>query len=408
MSRRAQVRSGSARRSLTLWKDPCLREHEHSTWSLAVADLVTGGSDEAFGRVTRLATRLLSVPASFVAILDGTQQILKGESGVPASAVVEEGEIRLLPVDSPFLRAVVDAGHAILVEDVEADGGFASDSVLRALGAGSVMGLPIGLPDGTTVGCFCVIGAALRDWTSEDRGLLEDLRGVLSAEFALRQEVKQRKHLEQRTFLMSREMEHRIKNSLSSVQALILLSVREGQSPSEIRNDLLERVASLAKTQSLLADRGGKGALFADIVSAELQHFGIGTNVWIEGPEVLVGKDDAVSVAMVVHELATNATKHGALAPQVKGGVAVRWQKDLRDGQAALSHRARTSRSTRWEEWFGGGPLPEAVRQAGEFGFGTELLETLVLRQMRGAMSRELTPGGLLFTATVRLAEVPA
>lgn len=373
---------------------------EQSTWRLSVADLVTAGPEEAIDRVTRLATRLLGASASFVAIIDGERQVFKSEAGLPPFPTADQEGLRVTGEEGSICRHVIDMGSALSIGDIEADPRFAGSDFLRSLGIGALMGLPIGLPDGSTVGCICVADRAPRRWTDADQMLLEELRAVVAGEFALRQEVKQRKHLEQRTFLMSREMEHRIKNSLSSVQALILLSVREGQSASEIRNDLLERVASLAKTQSLLADREGKGALFADIVTAELQHFGIGTNVWIDGPEVLIGKDDAVSVAMVVHELTTNATKHGALAPQVRGGVAVRWQKALRDGRTALTFR--------WEEWFGGGAPPAVAREAGQFGFGTELLETLVLRQMRGEMARELTPGGLLFTATVRLADVPA
>lgn len=373
---------------------------EHSTWRLSVADLVTGGAEEALDRVTRLATRLIGVSGSFVAIFDGDRQIFQSEAGLPPRLASDGDERRIIAADASICRHVVETGLALAIDDIGSDPRFAGNASLRALGIGAYLGLPFGLPDGSTVGTFCVVDRQPHHWTEADRLLLEELRGVLAGELALRQEVKQRKHLEQRTFLMSREMEHRIKNSLSSVQALILLSVREGQTASEIRNDLLERVASLAKTQSLLADREGKGALFADIVTAELQHFGIGTNVWIDGPEILIGKDDAVSIAMVIHELATNAAKHGALAPQVKGGVAIRWQTAQRDGRAALTFR--------WEEWFGGGAPPQEDQKAGQFGFGTELLETLVLRQMRGEMARELAPGGLLFTATVRLADVPA
>ncbi|NDW05579.1 sensor histidine kinase [Jiella pacifica] len=374
---------------------------EHSTWRLSVADLVAAGPEEAIDRVTRLAARMLGVSGSFVVIVDGDRQILKSETGLPprADAASPDG-LRLIAGEGALFRHVIETELTLSVDDVRADPRFAGSAFSRSLEIGAFLGVPVGLPDGSTAGAFCVFDRAPRRWTEADRLQLEEFRAVLAGELAFRQEVKQRKHLEQRAFLVSREMEHRIKNSLSSVQALILLSVREGQSASEIRNDLLERVASLAKTQSLLADRDGKGALFADIVTAELQHFGIGTNVWIDGPEVLIGKDDAISVAMVVHELATNATKHGALAPQVKGGVAVRWQKALRDGRTAMTFR--------WEEWFGGGAPPDAAQTAGQLGFGTELLETLVLRQMRGEMARELTPGGFSFTATVRLADVPA
>ncbi|MBO0903940.1 HWE histidine kinase domain-containing protein [Jiella sonneratiae] len=354
----------------------------------------------AIDRITRLATRILGVPASFVSVFDEGRQVFKSEAGLPGPAERDEQGLRVAAARGSACLDVVEHGEPVVIDDVAADPRYAAGAGVRALRIGAYMGLPVRLPDGTVIGSFCVVDEKPRAWTEEERQALEDLLALLAGELELRQEVKLRKQLEQRSLLMSREMEHRIKNSLSTVQAIILLSVREGQSPSEIRADLLERVASLAKTQSLLADRDGKGALFSEIVSSELQHYGIGTNVWIDGPQVMIGKDDAVSVSMIIHELATNATKHGALAPHMRGGVAVRWTPAERDGRPALTFH--------WEEWFGGGPAPEAARRAGELGFGTELLETLVLRQMRGEMSRELTPGGLMFIATVRLSGAPA
>ncbi|WP_343217681.1 sensor histidine kinase [Jiella flava] len=358
------------------------------------------GQDEAFDRITRLATRMLGVSASYISLFDGERQVFKSEIGLPKGEARDANGLRVTGRSESLCRFVVDSGEAVISNDVAHDPRFAASPSAPALKIGAYMGMPVSLPDGSVVGSFCAVDSAPRQWSQSEREGLEELLAMLAAELVLRQEVKQRKRLEQHAFLMSREMEHRIKNSLSTVQAIILLSVREGQTPSEIRVDLLERVASLAKTQSLLADRDGKGALFADIVTAELQHFGIGTNVWIDGPEVVVGKDDAVSVSMIIHELATNATKHGALSPKVKGGVAMRWENSEREAHAALTFH--------WQEWFGAEPPPVAANTANGLGFGTELLETLVLRQMRGEMSREMIPGGFLFTATVRLNEKAA
>lgn len=373
---------------------------ENSTWNLSAADLTAVGPEEAIDRVTRMATRLLSVPAAFIALSDCDTQVFKSEIGLPEAGRRTENGLRIFAEDEAVCLARVEGGEPLVIDDVAADGRLADSAIAGMLRIGAFMAMPVSLPDGSAVGCLCVLDERPRTWSADDRRALEEVRAILSSELALRQEVKQRQRLEQHAFLMSREMEHRIKNSLSTVQAIILLSVRDGQSASEIRADLLERVASLAKTQSLLADGDGKGAMFADIVTAELQHYGIGTNVWIDGPEVLVGKDDAVSVAMIIHELATNATKHGALALRNKGGVSMRWETFERERQPFLTFH--------WEEWFGGGPTPPVVRGSAGLGFGTELLETLVLRQMRGEMSRELTPGGLMFTATVKLSRIPA
>ncbi|ORE97236.1 HWE histidine kinase domain-containing protein [Aurantimonas sp. 22II-16-19i] len=369
---------------------------ENSSWNLSVADITATGPEESIDRITRMATRLLGVPAGFLVIAEGETLVFKSEIGLPPAATLTGSGLRVAARYGALLRHVA-GGHALQIDDVAADGRFAPSGLAEELGIGAFIGLPVGLPCGSLAGAFCVADARPRAWSAIDRQRFDEVQAVLAGELALRQEVKLRMQLEQRAFLMSREMEHRIKNSLSTVQAIILLSVRDGQSASEIRADLLERVASLAKTQSLLADRDGKGALFADIVAAELQHYGIGTNVWVDGPEVLVGKDDAVSLSMIIHELATNAAKHGALALRTKGGVAMRWEPSERDRQPALTFH--------WEEWFEGGPPKLAGAGTNGFGFGTELLETLVLRQMRGEMSRELTPGGLMFTASVRLSQ---
>jgi len=372
-----------------------LSRHHDSDWSLSTADLREPGVSEAFDRITRLAARLLRVPVSYISLAEDDRMVFISEIGLPprSDGGLTPGGFRTARAEQSICHHVVATGKPLILDDVRSDPCFAQNARVASLEIGAYIGLPVTLPDGTVAGSLCAVDTKPRQWSEEERATLEDLLAILATELSWREEVERRRRLEQNTRLLSREMEHRIKNSLSTIQAIILLSVREGQNALEIRSDLLERVASVAKTQSLLADQDGQGAIFTDIVRAELQHFGIGTNVVIRGPDVFVGKDDTVTIGMILHELATNATKHGALAPRSPGGVTVEWEFDEAENRIRLE----------WRERLVDGQ--SATHAQNGAGFGTELLETLVLRQMRGTMERDWTSSGLFFRAELKLAD---
>jgi two-component sensor histidine kinase len=162
--------------------------------------------------------------------------------------------------------------------------------------------------------------------------------------------------------LLLHELSHRVKNILAVVQSIVRRTVADGRSVTEARDILTERLLALARAQEVLMRTEWSGASLREIVEAEVAPFS--NRVTIEGPPITVKGAMVQTFALVLHELATNAVKHGSLAS--KGGrLAVSWSIGERDEAKRFKFR--------WEEK-GGASVKPPVRK----GFGTTLLEGAV------------------------------
>lgn len=208
-------------------------------------------------------------------------------------------------------------------------------------------------------------------------------------------DIRERKHAEERQRLLAREVDHRAKNALAVVQAAVRLT-RAEDVPGYARA-LEGRVAALARAQTLLAQDRWAGADLRALVRGELNPF-LGGNrqrAELDGPPVTLPPGAAQPLAMAVHELATNALKHGALS--VEGGrVAVSWRAS---GRAA--HRVLR---LRWIE-MGGPPVRGAPARRG---FGTRVLEATIGRQLGGTVSLAWEAQGLICEIELPLTRTPA
>ena len=158
--------------------------------------------------------------------------------------------------------------------------------------------------------------------------------------------------------LLARELQHRTKNLLAVIQAIASASLQE----SDGREAFFSRLHALAAAQDLIINAAGRGALMRDIVGNALESFG--TRVFIEGPEVFLNSNAAQGFALILHELATNAAKHGAMTTD-SGTVSVRWSFDASSSEPAILFQ--------WKER-GGPPATPPSRK----GFGTVLLKRAV------------------------------
>jgi len=159
--------------------------------------------------------------------------------------------------------------------------------------------------------------------------------------------------------LLLGELTHRGKNMLSVVQAIVMRTLTGERPLQEARDALLARLHALGRVQELLMRTDWKGAPLKDIIAVELEPFA--DRVGVEGPDIIIDGKMVQTFALVLHELATNASKHGALTIQ-NGRVLIRWSV-TGSGDAARFH-------FRWEER--GGPLAAPSTRKG---FGTMLLE---------------------------------
>jgi two-component sensor histidine kinase len=196
-------------------------------------------------------------------------------------------------------------------------------------------------------------------------------------------EITDRKRAEERQALLVRELHHRVKNTLTTVQAIMGSTARVSTSIEDFQRAFTGRVASLAKTHTLLTDHPQQAVAFRDLLANELDAFddGSGQRVKLNGPAIDIPSDLAVPLGMAVHELTTNAAKYGALA--VFGGrVEVVWS-------LSIEAEGRKLRFT-WLER--GGP---AVEKPQREGFGSRLLRRVLTSQIHAKVAFEYDPRGL-------------
>jgi PAS domain S-box-containing protein len=192
---------------------------------------------------------------------------------------------------------------------------------------------------------------------------------------AVGRDMTERKAAAERQALLMAELDHRVRNILASVQAMVSLTSRSATSVQDYAAVLQGRIAAMAQAHGLLTRRRWQGADLMDVVRAALQAYP--EAVIIRGePGCVLRAKDAINLALVLHELATNAAKYGALST-AGGRIAVEWQVQG-SGEAA---RARFV----WSE-SGGPPVYVPTRR----GFGSQLIENAL-----GNAVLEFAPSGL-------------
>lgn len=179
---------------------------------------------------------------------------------------------------------------------------------------------------------------------------------------------------------LSRELNHRVKNTLANVLSILSLTRRRTTNLDDFADSLEGRIRALSATHDLLTGTGWGTTPIRAVIEAELGHFHDPADdaIILEGPPLELAPNDALSFGLAIHELATNAAKYGALS--VSGGqVSVAWR---RSGEQLAE--------VEWKE--SGGPPVSADRRRG---FGTELIEKIVAHELRHPVALEFRPEGV-------------
>jgi len=188
-----------------------------------------------------------------------------------------------------------------------------------------------------------------------------------------------------REAMLMGELEHRLKNVLSVVDAVINRAGEEAQSTADFLSSLRGRLQSIADTQSLLSRSRWKGVSIADLIGAELGPYTTRSNTSIEGPAIHLVPNASHAVGMVIHELTTNAAKYGALA-RPGGQVTVRWTLTAKDTPAARL-------KIEWNE-AGGPTVTVPTRQ----GYGSSVINDLLTYEFGGRVDLTFATDGLRCT----------
>ena len=221
--------------------------------------------------------------------------------------------------------------------------------------------------------------APLQSSIAEANGIVAALKHA-SAELSSRADQQR---------VLMRELNHRVKNIISVVSALASRTLSEEHSLADARARLLQRLQSLARAHDLLIGANWGAAPLKALIAAELAPFA--KRAVVSGPEVFVEAEKVQTFAMMLHELATNAAKHGALSTE-QGTVAVSWSVEGSDTDQRFK--------LRWEE-AGGPPVEPPTRK----GFGTVLLQE-ALASDKITINASFEPQGLVYQLEGRVGDV--
>ena len=214
--------------------------------------------------------------------------------------------------------------------------------------------------------------------------------GELAHMRGLTLDITDRKHAEQRQDLLIAELDHRVKNVLARV-AVVARQTREGSSSMDHFVESLDgRIQSMAAAHSLLSQTRWRGVGLNDLVRDQLAPYASQANVKIAGPNIVLSATATQALAMVLHELATNAAKYGALS--TSGAVSVTWQKPL--AGAGVS-----TLTVIWREL--DGPSVSPPRQSG---FGTSLIRDLIPHELGGRVDLTFDADGVRCRIDIPLA----
>ena len=208
---------------------------------------------------------------------------------------------------------------------------------------------------------------------------------------ALVHAAAEREQGEQRRHLLLRELQHRTNNLLAVIASIARRTLLDGRTMTEARETLLGRLQALANASDTLAAANWQGADMSRVIENEMRAFA--GRYTVQGPELLLSAQAAQNMSLVIHELATNASKHGALS-HPDGNVAIEWRFEEGHSEPLLTFE--------WKEW--GGPPAKPPRR---MGFGYTLLKT-VLRDADLKPEIQYGPEGLHYRATVRVCSVLA
>jgi PAS domain S-box-containing protein len=218
-------------------------------------------------------------------------------------------------------------------------------------------------------------------------------RGEVTGAINCAYDITERKQVEEHQRFLMGELAHRGGNLLSVIQSIVARSLAGTKPLAEERNTLMRRLQALARSQSALMNKGFQGALVAEIIQLEFEAFS--DRVVAAGPDVMLNSRAAQTFALLLHELATNATKYGALSLPDKGQVDIQWSVEGEAPEARFKFQ--------WQER-DGPPVVAPTRK----GFGSLLLEKLASQDFGAQPNIIFAPNGLSYSIDASLPTMTA
>ena len=318
---------------------------------------------------------LMQVARGSIQLLDGTQGRLQLVATIGFDADFED-RFRLVEASGfTTCAAALRSRQRVIVEDLAKAETFAElAEIVKPYGVRGAQSTPLMDRSGTVIAMLTTYAGQLCRPSERELQLMD-----LYLEVVARQ-IERRRHEEHRELLLN-ELNHRVKNTLATVQSFAVQTLRNSPTAEQARETLEARLVALARAHDVLTDEHWEAANLSDVVASALSPYfdkADSSRRHIAGCEVRLKPKAALAFSMVLHELATNAVKYGALSIEA-GQLHIDWEIT---GSARLV--------LHWKEK--GGPTVERPQRRG---FGSRLIEHGIAHDMAGRADWDFAPEGL-------------
>lgn len=253
------------------------------------------------------------------------------------------------------------SGQPVIVENLPGETRFSGAPLLREHAVVSGVSTPIAGRDGRAYGVLGAHSTSRRKFSEYDVSFVAAAANVIAGAI-------QRLQLDRRQELMIRELRHRSGNLFSHILALFSQTAKNSKNVADLATKYEARVLAMANAHRLVTEGGWKSASLVEVLNTLLTPYL--DRISFAGPNVFLEPDATFALSMAVHELASNATKHGSLSRR-PGIVAVTWNVNRTEQGLTLMFD--------WKEREG--PAPKRSRRSG---FGSKLISMVIERQLNG------------------------
>ena len=220
---------------------------------------------------------------------------------------------------------------------------------------------------------------------------VEDSSGEVVQHFVSLVDTTKHHNAQRQAAMLIDELNHRVKNTLATVQSIVTQAVRNSSDPQIVRELIETRIAALSRSHDLLGREKWDGAGLRDLVNEALEPFSVtegrAERFTIDGENIRLAPKAALALGIAFNELATNAVKYGAFSNEA-GSISVKWTLESQpDGRWLCLH---------WREK-GGPPVTPPTRK----GFGTRVLEQGLAHELQGKVRLDYSPEGIVCTIFV-------
>ena len=357
-----------------------IRESERFA-ALASYGMLDTPRERDFDEIADLASRICGTPIAVVNLIAEGRQFFKAEVGLG---------VRETPLDSSFCAKAIIEEDFLLVPDATKDHRFDCNPLVTGEpGLRFYAGALLKTAQGHAIGTLCVLDYKPHDLTNLQQDTLRVLARQVMRQLELRKALRDRDEAQRQQAVLNAEIAHRMKNTLAMVQAIAMQTLKSVTERDAVAA-FSQRIAAMGMAHDQLLQQDWEAASLLSVVRPMLALHGDDGRIVASGPDIELGPKATVSISLMLHELATNATKHGSLSLPT-GRVDLSWLIDEIGGEPTLR--------VRWEE-FGGPLVAEPTRRS----FGSRLIEMGLLG--KGGVQKRWLPTGLIAEFAASLADV--